>query len=265
MQGLIQAAQDAAQKAGKLILEKFGYVSYTEKSINNLVTEADVQSELLISQILLSAAPGSKILGEENHNTTDFLEEKLWIVDPLDGTSNYAHGIPQFCVSIAYANKGEIIFGVVYDPIRNELFCGIKDHGATLNGKQITVSNRKLLKESIIVTGFHYDRGALMEKTLCAIRSLFKQDIRGIRRLGSAALDICWVACGRFDAYFEYMLSPWDFAAGMLILREANGFACDRNGAPLKLDSTGIICDNGHIHSPFLNTVLWDKQNVWKE
>jgi myo-inositol-1(or 4)-monophosphatase len=201
--------------------------------------------------------PNHTILAEERYASADPLSNKIWIIDPLDGTNNYAHGIPHFSVSIAYAERGEVLAGVVFDPMRGELFSAAKEGGALLNGKRISISPTLLLSQSIITTGFYYDRGELMEKTLDTIKMLFKADIRGIRRLGSAALDLSWVACGRFDGYFEYQLSPWDFAAGMLIVEEAGGTCATRTGMPLRLTSKSVAVSNGKIHDKFLEIVKW--------
>jgi myo-inositol-1(or 4)-monophosphatase len=203
--------------------------------------------------------PSHSVLAEERHEDTDVLSKSLWIIDPLDGTNNYAHTTPHFCVSIAYAEKGRILAGVVLDPMRKELFTAARGGGAFLNGTRISVSKTAVISRAIITTGFYYDRGRLMEKTLAAIHSLFKADIRGIRRLGSAALDLCWVACGRFDGYFEYRLSPWDFAAGMLIIREAGGKCSDREGKELGLTSKSAAVSNGRIRREFIRIVKWQK------
>ncbi len=257
MQEILECAIGAARAAGKMLLNKFETVHAVEKTKNNLVTEADLECEEAIVEAVRKNFPRHLILAEERHTGADVLSDHLWIIDPLDGTNNYAHAIPHFCVSIAYAEAGKPLAGVVYDPVRNELFSSIKGKGAFLNGKRIEVSRTKNVSESIITTGFYYDRGKLMERTLESIHSLFKADIRGIRRLGSAALDLCWVACGRFDGYFEYRLSPWDFAAGMLLVREAGGRCCDREGRELELSSKSVVASNGKIHDEFVRIVKW--------
>jgi myo-inositol-1(or 4)-monophosphatase len=257
MQEILQCAVDAAKTAGTIMVHDFRTVTATEKSRNDLVTETDLKCESEIASMIRSRYPSHMILAEERHKDTDVLADGLWIVDPLDGTNNYAHGIPHFCVSIAYAERGEVIAGVVLDPMRNELFTGTRGGGAFLNGARISVSGTERVSASIITTGFYYDRGAMMEKTLDTIHSLFSADIRGIRRLGSAALDLCWVACGRFDGYFEYRLSPWDFAAGMLLVREAGGKGSDREGKELGFTSESVVVSNGRIHDEFVGIVKW--------
>jgi myo-inositol-1(or 4)-monophosphatase len=257
MKEIISCAVQAARAASKIILSRYGKSGSFEKTKNNLVTEADLEAEDAIVSMIGKIYPSHSVLAEERHEDTDVLSKNLWIIDPLDGTNNYAHAIPHFCVSIAYAEKGKVLAGVVVDPMRKELFTAKRGGGAYLNGMRISVSGTVVISQAIITTGFYYDRGRLMEKTLASIRSLFKADIRGIRRLGSAALDLCWVACGRFDGYFEYRLSPWDFAAGMLINREAGGKCSDREGKDLALTSRSAVVSNGKINGEFLKIVKW--------
>jgi myo-inositol-1(or 4)-monophosphatase len=253
----LDVAIDAAREAGRIVLQMAGTTGAVEKSRNNLVTGADLASEDAIIPAIKKHFPGHSFLAEERHETTPVKAGNLWVIDPLDGTNNYAHGIPHFCVSIAYAEKGEVLAGVVFDPMRDECFTAAKGEGAFLNGKKISVSECAMLDQSIISTGFAYDRGYTMEKTLDAIHGLFKSNIRGIRRLGSAALDLSWVACGRFDGYFEYQLCAWDFAAGMLIVREAGGACDDRAGNPLALTVKSVVVSNGRIHGDFFEIVRW--------
>jgi myo-inositol-1(or 4)-monophosphatase len=212
------------------------------------VTDADRRSEEHIAHFLSQEMPGSSILGEEMHRAA-LESDRLWVVDPLDGTTNFSHGIPHFGVSVAYAETGTILAGAVYDPMRREMFSASLGQGATLNGNPIRVSGNSRLNQSIIATGFYYDRGETMEKTLGALHALFNKDIHCMRRMGAASLDLTWLAAGRFDGYFEYTLSPWDFAAGLLILSEAGGRAIDaRTGMPADLFASGLICSNGRIH-----------------
>lgn len=253
----LEVAIDVALKAGAFVKEMKGSASIELKAVNNLVTEADTASEKMIWELLSKEFPESKFYGEENESRGDLDSESLWIVDPLDGTNNYAQGIPVYCVSIAYAQKGEVVCGCVYDPERDELFSAQLGGGAFLNGEKISVSKRKSFEEAMVSVGFYYDRGEMMEKALCSVQRLFRKNIRGLRRIGSAAVDLCWTACGRFDAYFEYQLSPWDFAAGTLLLREAGGVFHDRDGQPFDLRSTGIIASNGLFHDQLLELVGW--------
>lgn len=261
MQKVLACARDAALAAGNSALRNFGGVEAREKSKNNLVTAADIECENLIASMIGRLFPSHAILAEEQSPGTAAGADNLWIVDPLDGTNNFAHGIPHFCVSIGYAERGEPLAAVVFDPIRNELFSATKDGGAFLNGKRISVSATTGVSQSIIATGSGYNRGEILDKTLDTLRLLLKADLRGVRRLGSAALDLCWVACGRFDAYFEYLLSPWDFAAGMLVVKESGGICADRAGAKLSLTSGGLIVSNGHIHNELMKFLKWEAAN----
>jgi myo-inositol-1(or 4)-monophosphatase len=257
MKDILGLAEEAARRAGRLAASLLGKTVIEQKdSTYNLITEADRRSEDLIVDFLMREMPESEVLGEENHHEGKLTAERLWIIDPLDGTTNFAHAIPHFGVSIAYAEKGRLTAGTVYDPMRNEFFSARAGHGAQCNGKHIHVSKSQRLSQSLIATGFYYDRSATMEKTLRALYWLYQEDIRCIRRMGAASLDLAWLACGRFDAYFEYTLSPWDFAAGLLIVLEAGGSASDIDGKPADLSAKGMICSNGLIHEKLMKCVL---------
>jgi myo-inositol-1(or 4)-monophosphatase len=250
-------AREAVVRAGDLITSCLGNAAILLKdSTYNLVTDADRRSEELIARFLAEKMPGSACLGEETHKAA--LEaEKLWIVDPLDGTTNFAHGIPHFGISVAYAERGAVLAGAIYDPMRHELFSASLGKGARLNDKPIRVSGNRLLSQSIIATGFYYDRSVTMEKTLGALKTLFEQNIHGMRRMGASSLDLAWLAAGRFDGYFEYTLSPWDFSAGILILAEAGGQAIDsRTAKPADVFSGGLICSNGLIQEALAECVF---------
>jgi myo-inositol-1(or 4)-monophosphatase len=253
-------ATAAARAAGKRLVELLGRATVEEKgSSQNLVTQADLEAEEIITAMIAEVFPDHKFLREEGESTGGAEADHLWVIDPLDATNNYAHGIPHFAVSIAYAEKGVPQVGVILDPMRDELFTGSRGEGAFLNGKPIHVSDHASLPECIIGTGFYYDRGALMERTLQAVHDLFKRNIRGIRRFGSAAVDLCWVACGRFDGFFEYRLAPWDYAAGGLIVEEAGGKCFDRGGGPLRLDSGNVIVANAAVAEELRDVVRWSE------
>ncbi len=252
-------AAEAAIQAGKIVLEAQGKAAVKEKSLNNLVTEADLAAQEVIIKTIKQNFPDHLIIAEEGDLRAGSDGDNLWIIDPLDGTNNYAHNIPQFSISIAYARSGQVLTGVVYDPVRNEMFSAEHTGGAFLNNRPIKTSAAASLQEAIIATGFYYDRGDIMRKTLSSIEKLFEANIHGIRRFGSAALDLCWLACGRFDAYFEYKISIWDFAAGMLIVNEAGGKCSDQYGKPLSLKAGGLIVSNGNFHNDFLALVSLTK------
>lgn len=254
---ILTFASQIAQDASRILMQYFGDVEIHEKSTQNLVTQADFESEKFIGDAIRRQFPSHGMLGEEGDQSADLMADDLWVVDPLDGTNNYAHGIPQFCVSVAYARRGVVQVGAVYDPLRKELFTARRGAGAWRNGQPIRVSSAQDLSRSIFATGFFYERGESMERTLDSIRTLFRRNIRGIRRFGAAALDLSWVACGRFQGFFEYKLAPWDFAAAGLIVEEAGGVVRNRAGSPLKLtDDSAIVACPG-VADLFTEIVQW--------
>lgn len=257
MDQLIQTATEAAVKAGDYMkTHQFDDVTTRYKgSTNNIVTEVDVSCQQLISQTILSRYPDHHLFAEESDTNSALSADNLWVIDPLDGTSNFANRIPHCAVSIAFAAKGIVYAGVIYDPWRSELFYAIRGTGAFLNGTLLRIPAQKEFSAALIATGFYYDRGELMEKTLKAIGTLLRSNVRDIRRSGSAALDLAWIAAGRFDGYFEYRLSPWDFAAGMLIVTEAGGRCSDPSGNTMTLESSGIIASNAALHGLILEKV----------
>jgi myo-inositol-1(or 4)-monophosphatase len=220
----------------------------------DLITRADLEAEQAIARIIKNEFPDHNIIGEENQYEQTS-SPYSWIIDPLDGTNNFAHGLPIFSVSIALAKDNEAIIGLVLDPMRNELFKAVKGEGAFLHNKKINPSKNKTLKQSLLITGFYYDRSQAMKRTLDDIYHFFSEGIIGLRRLGSAALDLCYVACGRADGFWEFFLNPWDFAAGALILREAGGQITNFNGKDIGIDSTSIVASNGCIHDQMLEVL----------
>lgn len=245
------AAIQAALEAGELLSRGFGTtfaVSSKEEGRQNLVTEYDKASEKLILEKLRKAVPSSSFLAEESGASQGKEEEVLWIVDPLDGTVNFAHNLPFFSVSIGAMVKGQVVAGVVYQPILRELFVAEKGKGATLNGKRLQVTTTKSRDNAVIATGFPYNAE---EDPLGCIEALSRVLHKGfhIRRVGSAALDLSYVAAGRLDAYWEVSLQPWDMAAGMLIVQEAGGKVTDYYGKPIDVrKSSSLLATNGHIH-----------------
>jgi len=260
MSAQLELAEASARVAGRRLVELLGKASVEHKGTSqNLVTQADLEAEEIVTTMISAQYPDHKFLREEGESTGGVEADHLWVIDPLDATNNYAHGIPHFAVSVAYAEKGVPMAGAILDPMRDELFSAARGAGAFLNGERIRVSRNAELLECIIGTGFYYDRGELMERTLESVHDLFKRNIRGIRRFGSAAVDLCWVACGRFDGFFEYRLAPWDYAAGGLIIEEAGGRCFDREGEPLRLDSKSVVVANAEIADELLGVVRWDK------
>ena len=257
MDDILKTAQKAALKAGEIMMAGLEHIEVSFKAYNNPVTQIDHQAEEAIINTIRESFPEHSFFCEESQIKDSVDADHVWIVDPLDGTNNYSRKIPHFCVSIAYAEKGDVKAGVIYDPIRKEMFTAIKGQGVFLNGKKVRSSDSSSIFQAVIATGFYYDQGELMEKTLKGIHELFKKKMTGIRRMGSAALDLAWVACGRYDGYFEYNLCPWDFAAGMLMVREAGGKCSDRNGCDMKLDSTGMIVSASPMHEEMIQILKW--------
>ena len=229
-------------------------LSYKENSTFNIVTSVDHAADKLIQQTILKRFPDHDLLTEESIPTDKHSDFK-WIIDPLDGTINYAHHIPQCAPSIGLEYKGEIILGGVYDPFRKELFWAEKGKGAFLKfaGRttRIRPSPTKKLTGAVLVTGFPYDRTKHIDTYLAYLKA-FLGYIQGIRRLGAAALDLCWVACGRFDGYWEWRLKPWDCAAGKLIVEEAGGRMSDFTGKPFSIYGQQTLATNSRIHEEML-------------
>lgn len=252
---MLNFAIETARDAGRLLLEKFGRELHVSKKGDiNLVTEADLASEALIVERIRSHFPKHAILAEESGEAViDGHSQLKWIIDPLDGTTNYAHGYPCFCVTIALEHEGEILIGVTYDPTRNELFAAERGRGASLNNKPIRVSPTEHLGDALMVTGFPYD----LKRREDFARHLteFLLNARGVRRDGSAAIDMAYVACGRFDGFWEEGLNPWDMAAGVLLIEEAGGQISRYDGSKFSIYSPPIVVSNGLIHSQMLNVL----------
>lgn len=242
---LIAATNAGAQELQKFFNKKFA-ISHKE-GINNLVTEADFASDKAIKQVIKKAFPDHGIVSEESREKISGSDYK-WIIDPIDGTVNFANGIPICCVSIGLEFKDEIIMGAVFNPNLNEFFFAEKGKGATLNNEEISVSEKTRLITSCLATGFPYTYLEQPNGPLQVFSKLIKSGIP-VRRLGSAAIDLCWVACGRFDGFFEHELNAWDSAAGFLIVEEAGGKVTNLAGDPYSPYQHGIIATNGKIHN----------------
>jgi myo-inositol-1(or 4)-monophosphatase len=251
----LTVAIESAKEAGRFLKLNLGKVKNIEskKEEINLVTEIDKGSEKKIIDFLKSRFPNHSILAEESGETNPGSDFK-WIIDPLDGTTNYTHSFPVFCVSIALEFKGEVILGVVYDPNLDELFYAEKGKGAFLNGKRISVSKTDKLIKSMLATGFPYN---VKENPDNCIEHFvnFLMEAQAIRRLGSAALDLVYVACGRLDGFWEVNLNPWDTAAGKIIVEEAGGKVTDFYGNDFNIYTKGIVASNGLIHEQMLEVI----------
>jgi len=242
----------AAYRGGEILKRHFGHLqTVNKKGVIDLVTVADIESEQAIVDSIRSVFPDHSILAEE----AGFLEgrpEKRWIIDPLDGTTNFAHSLGIFAVSIAFSYQEKPVFGIVLNPSSGEMFTAIENQGAFLNNHAITVSTATTVRDGLLVTGFPYDLPMMTSSVLDRFARCLAA-AQGIRRLGSAALDLCHVACGRFDGFWEENLKPWDTAAGMLIAREAGAHITDFVGQPFDIEKKQILATNGHIHAEMLS------------
>jgi myo-inositol-1(or 4)-monophosphatase len=254
----VAVAAEAVLKAGAVQKARYGKaIEVSLKGEIDLVTEVDRACEELVLRTIRGRFPGHDIVTEEQH-----LEQTgsshVWFVDPLDGTTNYAHGYPFFCCSVGLAVEGTLVAGAVYDPLREELFTGARGAGAALNGRPLRVSTATELLRSLLVTGFPYD---LREDLPAKLRlfNRFMGHARGIRRDGAAALDLCYVAAGRLDAFWEERLHPWDMAAGGVILEEAGGRLTRFDGSPTGLTADEVLATNGRLHEAML-AVLRDER-----
>jgi|SRR5579884_871635 len=242
----VGVAVEAAKASGRILRQAFGQTQrISHKGLVNLVTEQDHRSEETIIRAIQSAFPTHSILAEER-GAAGAPSEHRWIVDPLDGTTNYAHGYPVFCISIAYERNGQLEVGVIFDPLRRELFLAERGKGVTLNGRPVRVSPIDTLIESLVETGFPYERSRLD----IALRQFDRlaYATQGLRRSGAAALGLAYVAVGRLDGFWEATLSPWDQAAGALMVQEAGGRVSLLNGEPYCVEATEIAASNGLIH-----------------
>ena len=254
---LLNVMVKAARLAGRRLKRDFGEVENLQVSLKgpgNFVTAADRKAEEILREELAKARPGYGFVGEDSGRHEGSDATHLWIVDPLDGTTNFLHGIPQFAISVALEREGAIVAGLVYNPATDELFLGERGKGAFLNDKRLRVAGRRRLADSVIACGLpHLGRGdlELSRRELGAVQ----EKVAGLRRLGSAALDLAFIAAGRFDGYWERGLSSWDMAAGILLVREAGGFVTDLQGNDAMLASGEIIAGNEAIHRDLLKAL----------
>jgi myo-inositol-1(or 4)-monophosphatase len=246
----------ACEKAAAFIQSAKGQVgndNIETKSLNSLVSYVDKTSETMLIEALSAIIPGSTFLSEEGM-TEQSEGEYQWIIDPLDGTTNFLHDIPVFAISVALRHHGEIVLGVVLEVNRMECFTAIKNGGAFLNQQPILVKNNAVLGDALIATGFPYYDFEILEKYIAFLQSLMTST-RGIRRLGAAAVDLCYVACGRFDVFYEHSLAPWDVAAGALIVKEARGFVSDFKGESDWLFGRNIVAGTTGLQQEFMSKI----------
>mgnify|MGYP001357259388 CR=1 FL=1 len=260
----LQFALEVAQEVGEIQMASFGNISsFKTKSTNiDLVTKADIESENLIIKKIQKRFPQHSILSEERGELLSD-SEYLWVIDPLDGTTNFAHNLPIFSVSIALVRKG--IFtecGVVYNPAAKKYFYAEKNKGAYLNDTPIKVTSSKTLSESLLVTGFPYIHNDLYHQSFSIFKDFYDAS-QGVRRLGAASLDLCFVAMGRFEGFYEFNLKPWDICAGALIAQEAGAICSDWNNSPLPHSGSRVLCTNGRIHDEMVQILSNSKYKAF--
>ncbi|MFO7319257.1 MAG: inositol monophosphatase family protein [Limnochordia bacterium] len=260
LEEMFAVADRAADEAGAILLERFGKAKVDYKGQFDLVTDADRAAEQRIVEILRDAFPGHGIVGEESGEQPG--ESRVrWLVDPIDGTTNYAHGLPLFAVSIAAEVDGELAVGIVYNPVYQEKYTAIRGHGAFLNGRRLAVSDTAELEKSMLMTGFPYPVRSSEESNIDHFIN-FSNRCRAVRRLGSAALDLAYVARGALDGYWDLYLHPWDLAAGWLLVEEAGGKVTDLRGRPLTYGVRQILATNGKIHDEMLRVLALGKTGL---
>jgi myo-inositol-1(or 4)-monophosphatase len=251
---LLNVMIKAARKAARALKRDFGEIENLQVSLKgpaNFVTAADRRAEETLREELMTARPGYGFLGEEGGLREGSDKTHTWIVDPLDGTSNFLHGIPHFAIAIALAREGSVVAGLIYNPANDDLFTAEKGKGAFLNDKRLRVAARRMLSESVIACGLpHLGRGDLVlgNKETFAVQ----EKVAGLRRFGAAALDLAWVAAGRLDGYWERNLSPWDIAAGSILVREAGGYLTDLDGRDVTSATVDVLAGNEMIHGELL-------------
>jgi myo-inositol-1(or 4)-monophosphatase len=253
---VLDFALETAWRAGEVLCQYYRQRHTVERKSSDidLVTEADLAAERLIVDAIRERFPEHTILSEEGLGDVQELAGKaecLWVVDPLDGTVNYAHGYPVWGVSLALARHGQVVMGVIYDPLRDELFWAERDQGAWFGEKRLRVSEAAYLKDALVATGFAYKRATLEDNNLAEFNAMMPR-VQGVRRAGAAVLDLAHLAAGRLDGYWEMHLQPWDWAAGSLLVEEAGGAVTDIYGEPWSLTTNNLAASNGPLHEELL-------------
>ncbi len=252
---LATTAVEAVVCAGDMMTARFGNVGRIDKKGTiDLVTEVDVAIERVFRRLIESRFPDHAVLGEEMGGSATPPRGPCWVFDPIDGTTNFAHGVPIFCASLAFEVDGVAQVAAVFDPNRRELFTAERGRGASLNGRPIRVSPASTLLDALLVTGFPYDVHGRLDEVLRLFRA-FVGRARGVRRLGSAAIDLCYVAAGRLDGFWERGLSPWDIAGGALLVEEAGGCVTDMGGRPFRSRGGEVLATNGLLHDAMLEVI----------
>lgn len=252
---VVNVMSGAAQRVGRQLVRDYGEVDKLQVSVKgpaDFVTAADHKADRTLREMLQKARPGWGFLTEESGVTEGSNSSNRWIIDPLDGTTNFLHGIPHFCISIAHERDGDIVAGLIYDPLRDEAFAAERGAGAYLNDQRLRVSSRRQLERAVLATGVPTLRSAETIMPFLKQLASLSNKVSAIRRFGSAALDLAYVAAGRCEAYWEIGLSPWDIAAGLVIVREAGGFVTDLRGGDRMLETGDVLAANPDIHGPVL-------------
>ena len=248
----INVMEAAARKAARGLIRDFGEVEnlqVSRKGPADFVTQADRRAERILRAELTKARPGFGFLMEESGETEGEDTRRRWIVDPLDGTTNFLHGIPHFAISVGLEEDGAMVAGAVYEPLRDELFWAEKGVGCYLNRRRLRVSSRRRMAEAVLATGIPFKGRTGKEAFLATVETAI-DNTAGVRRFGAAALDLAYVAAGRYDGFWEFGLSPWDVAAGIVLVREAGGFVTDISGRPAAIDGASIVAANDRLHAP---------------
>ncbi|MEO6190725.1 MAG: inositol monophosphatase family protein [Saprospiraceae bacterium] len=254
---------EITREVGSFISSELGKVEdhhIVEKDLHSLVSYVDIESEKKLVVDLRKLIPDSGFITEENTTEISTNAEFTWIIDPLDGTTNYLRGIPIFCISIALLHQDKLVLGVIYHIMQDELFHTWKGGGAYLNGRPISVSNIQTIQEAVVATGFPYKVKKMAELT--GILQVILNESRGVRRLGSAAIDLAYTACGRFDCYYEAAINPWDVAAGILLIEEAGGIVSDMDGSENPLFAKNILASNKNVYAEFLQLIQSAKNKI---
>lgn len=252
---LLATAVEAVLRAGEIQMARFGTaVRVAKKGVIDIVTEVDLAVETMFRELIAERFPDHRVLAEEFASTDQGESPCCWVFDPIDGTVNYAHGLPFFCASLAFERDGRAEVAAVYDPTRRELFTAERGEGARLNGAPIRVSNASPLINALVCTGFPYNVHDTVDEVV-GLFGRFVRRARAVRRLGSAALDLCYVAAGRLDGFWEQRLRPWDTAAAALIVEEAGGRVTSFSGAPFLSREGSVVASNGALHEEMIATI----------
>ena len=260
---LLDFIQPISLQAGQILNKNFGKIQYIKDKSNaiDLCTNADIESEKFITESIVKKYPNHSIIAEEGYENLTSSDYR-WVIDPLDGTTNYVHNLPIFSVSIGLQYKEETVLGIVYNPAADKLFYATKKNGAFLNHNNISVSSSNTLSESVLATGFPYSHDKYYDTSFSIFKDFYDKT-QGLRRLGVASLDLCFVAMGRFDGFYEFNLKPWDMCAGAIIAKEAGGLCTDWDNAPLPFSGCRVLCSNKSIHTEMIDVLNQDKYKLF--